>query len=99
VANIASICNQLNCWLFHVSTSYVFDSNSEAPHKEDNPTNPQGVYGVSKLKGEVAIETSGCKYLIISTVWVYREYEHNLLKTSLVLSVDHDEFNYRRESN
>ena len=40
MANIASICNQLDCWLIHVSTDYVFDGNSEAPYKEDNKTNP-----------------------------------------------------------
>ncbi|MDC3248583.1 dTDP-4-dehydrorhamnose reductase [Gammaproteobacteria bacterium] len=91
VANIASICNKLNCWLIHVSTDYVFDGNSEVPFKEDNPTNPQGVYGSSKLKGEVAIEASGCKYLIIRTAWVFSEYENNFLKTMLRMGADHDE--------
>jgi dTDP-4-dehydrorhamnose reductase len=91
VANISSICNQLDCWLIHVSTDYVFDGNSEVPYKEDNPTNPQGVYGDSKLKGEVAIEASGCKYLIIRTAWVYSEYENNFLKTMLRLGADRDE--------
>ena len=91
VANIASICNQLDCWLIHVSTDYVFDGNSEVPYKEDNPTNPQGVYGDSKLKGEVAIEASGCKYLIIRTAWVYSEYGNNFLKTMLRLGADRDE--------
>ncbi len=91
VANIANICNQLDCWLIHVSTDYVFDGNSEVPYKEDNPTNPQGVYGDSKLKGEVAIEASGCKYLIIRTAWVYSEYGNNFLKTMLRLGADRDE--------
>ena len=91
VANISSICNQLDCWLIHVSTDYVFDGNSEVPYKEDNPTNPQGVYGDSKLKGEVAIEASGCKYLIIRTAWVYSEYGNNFLKTMLRLGADRDE--------
>ena len=91
VANIASICNQLDCWLIHVSTDYVFDGNSEVPYKEDNPTNPQGVYGCSKLKGEMAIEASGCKYLIIRTAWVYGEYGNNFLKTMLRLGADRDE--------
>ncbi|MDB9970309.1 dTDP-4-dehydrorhamnose reductase [Porticoccaceae bacterium] len=91
VANIASICNQLDCWLIHVSTDYVFDGNSEVPYKEENPTNPQGVYGDSKLKGELAIEASGCKYLIIRTAWVYSEYGNNFLKTMLRLSADRDE--------
>jgi len=91
VANIANICNQLDCWLIHVSTDYVFDGNSEVPYKEDNPTNPQGVYGDSKLKGEAAIEASGCKYLIIRTAWVYSEYGNNFLKTMLRLGADRDE--------
>jgi dTDP-4-dehydrorhamnose reductase len=91
VANIASICKKLDCWLIHVSTDYVFDGNSEVPYKEDNPTNPQGVYGGSKLKGEAAIESSGCKYLIIRTAWVYSEYGNNFLKTMLRLGADRDE--------
>ena len=91
VANISNICNQLDCWLIHVSTDYVFDGNSEVPYKEDNPTNPQGVYGDSKLKGEAAIEASGCKYLIIRTAWVYSEYGNNFLKTMLRLGADRDE--------
>ena len=91
VANISNICVQLDCWLIHVSTDYVFDGNSEVPYKEDNPTNPQGVYGDSKLKGEVAIEASGCKYLIIRTAWVYSEYGNNFLKTMLRLGADRDE--------
>jgi len=90
VTNISNICNQLDCWLIHVSTDYVFDGNSEVPYKEDNPTNPQGVYGVSKLKGEAAIEVSGCKYLIIRTAWVYSEYGNNFLKTMLRLGADCD---------
>ena len=91
VANIASICNQLDCWLIHVSTDYVFDGNSEVPYREDNPTNPQGVYGDSKLKGEGVIEASGCKYLIIRTAWVYSEYGNNFLKTMLRLGAGRDE--------
>jgi dTDP-4-dehydrorhamnose reductase len=91
VSNIASICNQLDCWLIHVSTDYVFDGHLEVPYKENNQTNPQGVYGDSKLKGEVAIKASGCKYLIIRTAWVYSEYGNNFLKTMLRLGADRRE--------
>lgn len=91
VANISKICNQLDCWLIHVSTDYVFDGNSEVPYKEDTPANPEGVYGDSKLKGEATIEVSGCKYLIIRTAWVFSEYGNNFLKTMLRLGADRDE--------
>ena len=91
MANIAGVCNLLDCWLVHVSTDYVFDGYSKVPYKEDCPTNPQGVYGKSKLKGELAIEASGCKYLIIRTAWVYSEYGNNFLKTMLQLGANYDE--------
>ena len=91
VANISNICNQMECWLIHISTDYVFNGNSEIPYKEDSPTHPQSVYGSSKLKGEVAIEVSGCKYLIIRTAWIFSEYGNNFLKTMLRLGANHDE--------
>ena len=71
VANIASICDQLDCWLIHVSTDYVFDGNSELPYTENDQTNPKGVYGDTKLKGEIAIQSSGCRHIIIRTAWVF----------------------------
>ena len=91
VKNIADICNQLECWLIHVSTDYVFDGNSNVPFKEDDKTNPQGVYGETKLKGELAIQASGCKYIIIRTAWVFSEYGNNFLKTMLRLGAERNE--------
>ncbi len=91
VANIASVCSELGCWLIHISTDYVFDGFANHPYGEDAETNPLGVYGNSKLKGELAIKSSGCKYLIIRTAWVYSEYGNNFLKTMLRLGVDSKE--------
>lgn len=91
VASLADICRELNCWLLHVSTDYVFDGNSSLPYKEGDKTNPQGVYGQSKLMGEEAIQSSGCKYLIFRTAWVFSEYGSNFLKTMLQLGETHDE--------
>lgn len=93
VANLASICNQTDCWLLHVSTDYVFDGNSSIPYKESDPTNPQGAYGLSKLHGEESIQSSGCKYLIFRTAWVYSEYGDNFLKTMLNLGKNNSELN------
>ena len=91
VANISEICSKLDCWLVHVSTDYVFDGTSDMPYKEDDRTNPQSVYGETKLKGELAIQSSGCKYLIIRTAWVFSEYGENFLKTMLRLGAVRNE--------
>ena len=91
VKNIADICTQLECWFIHVSTDYVFDGNSKVPYKEDDQTNPQGTYGGTKLKGESAIQTSGCKHIILRTAWVFSEYGNNFLKTMLRLGAERDE--------
>jgi dTDP-4-dehydrorhamnose reductase len=90
VASIANICRELDCWFLHVSTDYVFDGTSSLPYKESDQTNPQGVYGQSKLMGEKSVQSSGCKYLIFRTSWVFSEYGENFLKSMLRLGKTHD---------
>jgi dTDP-4-dehydrorhamnose reductase len=48
---LAAICKENDTQLIHISTDYVFDGTAGAPYKEDSPTNPQTVYGASKLEG------------------------------------------------
>ena len=91
VANIANACNEVGCWLIHVSTDYVFDGNANKPYRETDRTNPKSIYGVSKLNGEYAIKSSGCKYLIVRTAWVFSEYGNNFMKTMLRLGTERDE--------
>ena len=91
VANLANICKQLDSWLIHISTDYVFDGNSDIPYIEDDKKNPQNIYGETKLNGELAIQSLGCKHIIIRTAWVFSEYGNNFLKTMLRLGEDRDE--------
>ena len=88
VANIAASCNELDCWLVHVSSDYVFDGVSKLPYKEDDQTNPQCIYGNTKLKGELVIQSSGCRHIIIRTAWVFSEHGNNFLKTMLRLGAE-----------
>tara|TARA_A100000164_G_scaffold379784_1_gene425163 strand:+ start:1204 stop:2085 length:882 start_codon:yes stop_codon:yes gene_type:complete len=91
VANLAHLANKLNCWLVHISTDYVFDGTQASSYKENDKTNPLGVYGLTKLEGERKIITSNCKYIILRTSWVFSEYRNNFLKTMLDLALQKDE--------
>ena len=91
VANIAHTCNKLNTLLVHVSTDYVFDGTSIKAYSEDDETNPLNIYGLTKLKGEMAVQSSGCRYIIIRTSWIFSEYGNNFLKTMLRLSSECNE--------
>ena len=91
VANLANIANSIDSCLIHVSTDYVFDGTSSTPYTEKSEPNPQTAYGLTKLLGEQSIQSSGCKYLIIRTSWVFSEYGNNFFKTMLKLGSELDE--------
>lgn len=85
VANLANISSIFGYWLVHVSTDYVFEGNSTTPYSENDKVNPQCVYGFSKLKGELAIKSSKCNYIIFRTSWIFSEYGNNFLSKMLKL--------------
>ncbi|MEO1032348.1 MAG: dTDP-4-dehydrorhamnose reductase [Bacteroidota bacterium] len=91
VANMADICNSLGIVLIHISTDFVFDGYKSYPYNEDDKTNPQGVYGWSKRKGEIAIIERMTDYFILRTSWLYSEHNSNFMKTMISLSKTRDE--------
>lgn len=91
VENLSSISKQINSVLIHISTDYVFDGESCSPYMPTDSTNPQCVYGESKLNGEKSIIKSECKYLIIRTSWIFSKYGKNFLKTMIDLSKSKNE--------
>ncbi|NUS60522.1 MAG: dTDP-4-dehydrorhamnose reductase [Lysobacter sp.] len=77
--------------LVHYSTDYVFDGRGSRPYRDDDTTDPLGVYGRSKLDGELAITGSGARHLILRTAWVYGLHGHNFLRTMLRVGAERDE--------
>ncbi|MDE5838990.1 MAG: dTDP-4-dehydrorhamnose reductase, partial [Paramuribaculum sp.] len=87
VGYLAEAAKKNGCTLIHISTDYVFGGNQgNTPRNETEPTNPTGVYGVTKLHGEQKIAESGCKAIIIRTAWLYSEFGKNFVKTMLNLT-------------
>lgn len=87
VANLATAAKANDATLIHISTDYVFGGSlGNTPRTEEEHANPTCIYGLTKLRGEQAIEASGCKYLIFRTAWLYSEYGENFVKTMFRLT-------------
>lgn len=88
---LAREAQRLGAWLIHYSTDYVFPGEGERPWWESDTTDPQNVYGASKLAGEQAIQQYCQKHLIFRTSWVYASRGNNFAKTMLRLAAEREE--------
>jgi len=88
--HIATVCKKHNTVLLHISTDFVFDGKHDQPYTETDIPNPTGIYGQTKLDGEIAVQKHCDKYFIIRTSWVYSQFGHNFMKTMLRLASERD---------
>ncbi|MDR1105912.1 MAG: dTDP-4-dehydrorhamnose reductase [Treponema sp.] len=97
-ANIAKAAGDCGARLIHISTDYVFDGKGvydeslrgPRPYREDDETNPIGVYGLAKRDGENAVMENSKKAYIIRTAWLYGRYGANFVHTMLRLMKERD---------
>ena len=92
VKKLALVSQELNIKLIHISTDYVFDGKNFKPYCEEFQTNPQSIYGKTKLDGENEMRDINPKNsIIIRTSWVYSYYGNNFVKTMLRLGKEKEE--------
>ncbi|GHV23333.1 NAD(P)-dependent oxidoreductase [Bacteroidia bacterium] len=79
--------------IIHISTDYVFDGKGHRPYTETNNTNPQSIYGKSKLEGEQVLTETCPESIIIRTAWLYSAFGNNFVKTMVKLGRERDSLN------
>lgn len=90
---LAEAANEIGAVILHISTDYVFEGTGTGEYKEDDQTHPQGVYGRTKLDGEIAVQKANPKHIILRTAWVFGEHGNNFVKTMLRLGKERESLN------
>ncbi len=94
VSNFARIAKEKDIKLIHISTDYVFDGKKNELYLESDIPNPKSIYGITKLKGEIALQKINPKNsIIIRTSWVYSQYGNNFVEKILSFSKTKDSIN------
>jgi dTDP-4-dehydrorhamnose reductase len=92
-ALLARYSKQVGAKLIHISTDYVFDGKAYVPYSEEDKVNPTGIYGKTKLQGEINCFAENPESLIIRTSWLYSIFGNNFVKTMLRLADERDKLN------
>jgi dTDP-4-dehydrorhamnose reductase len=89
--NVAAAAERAGAAIVHVSTDYVFDGSKREPWLESDAVAPLGVYGESKLAGEIAVAAANPAHAIVRTAWLFGAGGRNFVDTMLALGAGRDE--------
>jgi len=90
-ANLALLSAEFDATLIHISTDFVFEGNQTGLLTEEDVASPVGIYGLTKLEGEIAIQEATQKYFTLRTSWLYSEFANNFVKTMIRLGKERSE--------
>lgn len=91
--NIAAVCKKIDAKMIYISTDYVFPGIGTNEYEVGDPTGPLGVYGQTKLGGELVVKELLDKYFIVRVSWVFGKNGNNFVKTMLRLGKERSEMN------
>jgi dTDP-4-dehydrorhamnose reductase len=82
-----AVCAEETCSrLIHVSTDYVFGNHGlSRPLEEEDPVDPESVYGKTKWEGEEAVRKELDEHFIVRISWLYGRSGKNFVYTMLKL--------------
>lgn len=89
--NIALACKKQGAKMLYISTDYVFEGKGEEPYQTDDATNPQSVYGKTKLQGELEVRDILDNWFIVRISWVFGKNGNNFIKTMLRIGKEREE--------
>jgi dTDP-4-dehydrorhamnose reductase len=91
---LAESCDRVDAHLVQVSTDYVFDGTLDRPYHEWDDTDPQSVYGLTKLIGEREALVLGASATVVRTSWVCGVNGQNMVKTIMRLAGQHAQLSF-----
>ena len=91
---LAEASNRVGAHLVQVSTDYVFDGTLDRPYHEWDATDPQSVYGLTKLVGEHEALVLGPLAAVVRTSWVCGRNGSNMVKTVMRLADAHPQLSF-----
>ncbi|MBJ7347495.1 MAG: dTDP-4-dehydrorhamnose reductase [Thermoleophilaceae bacterium] len=89
--HVAAAAAAVGARVIYPSTDYVFDGTKDEPYVESDATNPLGVYGKSKLEGELQTAAANGRHTIMRTSWLFGTHGRNFVDTMLQLATKQNE--------